>query len=112
MYHYKAYIDSVVDGDTAHVIFDLGFNIALYEKIRLKGINAPELKGDTLEAGEKAREYLRELVEGKQVEIQTYGKDKYGRWLADVFLDGENINQKMIDSGNAVPYMDDQQKGA
>lgn len=105
MYKYKAFVERVIDGDTAEVIFDLGFNLALFGKIRLKGVNAPEVKGETAEAGKKATEFLRGLIEGKTIFARTYGKDKYGRWLADVYVDGEYVNKKLIDSGNAKPYM-------
>ena len=41
-----------------------------------------------------------ELVLGKDVTLQTHGKDKYGRTLGDVFLvDGTNVNQELVKHG-------------
>ena len=40
---YKAFVTRVVDGDTLHVILDLGFKIMHEEILRLKGIDAPEM---------------------------------------------------------------------
>ena len=47
MYIYKATVRSIHDGDTFTATVDLGFHVELEAKIRLNGINAPELKGDT-----------------------------------------------------------------
>jgi len=51
------------------------------ERIRLSGIDCPE-KGQAY--GKRAKQAASELVFGKDVTLQTHGKDKYGRTLADV----------------------------
>lgn len=101
---YNAQVKEVIDGDTVWADIDLGFGIYTTRKLRMKGINAPELHGESAEAGQKSKEYLTERIGNKTVQITTYTPDKYGRMLADIFLDGVNINQEMIDKGFAVPY--------
>ena len=42
-YRYKAKLGRVVDGDTMDVVIDLGFYVTMRERVRLKGINTPEI---------------------------------------------------------------------
>ena len=83
---------SVLDGDTIEVLHN---NRA--ERIRLNGIDCPE-KGQPY--GKKAKQAASALVFGKQVTLQTYGLDKYGRTIADVLLpDGTNVNHTLVKDG-------------
>lgn len=87
-YLYKAIICDVYDGDTVTAEIDLGFDIKMKRKLRLMGINAPEVRGKERELGLKSRDRLRELVLDKQVVVQTV-KDKtgkYGRYLAFIHI--------------------------
>jgi micrococcal nuclease len=79
------------------------------EKVRLLRINAPELKGDTKTEGIKSRDQLRSLVDGKQIVIRTHkdDKEKYGRYLAEVWLldpsgNYTNINDQLVQGGFAA----------
>ena len=89
----------VLDGDT--VVLWSG------EKIRYKGINAPEIAhkdqpGEPF--GRRAAEFNRRLVEGKRVIILTRGRsrDRYGRTLAYLFLpDGTMVNERLLEVGLA-----------
>lgn len=106
-YMYKVDIVAIHDGDTVTVAIDLGFYIEHTTPIRMAGINAPELNTD---AGKAARTALDGFVAAHpgQWTAQTYksGEEKYGRWLAHLIApDGTNVNQWMVDSGYAVPYM-------
>jgi micrococcal nuclease len=66
--------------------------------IRLKGIDCPELGEGS---GLKAKQYAQDAIEGKNVKIKTYAKDKYGRTVADVFLEnGKLFNQELVLTGN------------
>lgn len=108
MYTYSAFVTEVYDGDTITVDIDLGFGIKLTDqKIRLFGINAPELKGKTKTEGIKSRDKLTELVLNKQIKIQTIKdkKEKYGRILGKLWIDETLINDVLITEGFAVPYM-------
>lgn len=107
LYTYKAKVLSVYDGDTIRATFDLGFGIELKnQSIRLSGINAPEVRGESRENGLKSRDRLRELVLDKEVIITTKKdkKGKYGRWLGEVFVDGESANYTLLAEGYAQPY--------
>ena len=111
MYTYKAVIIDVIDGDTVKVDIDLGFGIWLRDQsIRLAKINAPELKGDTLNAAQESKEFLKKLFLNKRIQIKTEkdSKEKYGRWLATILLEEDknliDINQKMVAEGHAVTY--------
>lgn len=110
MYQYKAHITRVVDGDTAYAIVDLGFNTSVKINFRLAFINTPELLStdkDERDRAKLARDRLVELIEGKDVYLKSYRKDKYGRWLGEFFLnenDTVSVNQMLINEGLAVKY--------
>jgi len=90
---------SVIDGDTIEVLHN---NRA--ERIRLNGIDCPE-KGQAY--GKKAKQAASELVFGKVVTLQTNGKDKYGRTIADVLLpDGTNVNHELVKEGWCCWYQE------
>lgn len=92
MYTYKATLVDVVDGDTMDVTVDLGFQITQTLRLRLNGINTPELKGPTLDAGKKAKAFVSlELGRARTIGIKTYKIEKYGRYVADVFYSGDDI---------------------
>lgn len=107
---YRAEVVNVVDGDTIDVDIDLGFYTWIKnQRIRLVGIDAPEPRGETREKGKESGTYLRKLIDGKSIIIRTVKgpddadrDDSFGRWLGIIYLDGEDINQTMIDAGQAV----------
>ncbi|WP_370226692.1 thermonuclease family protein [Mesoflavibacter sp.] len=107
MYNYKAKIIDVYDGDTVTAMVDLGFLHFQEMKLRLYGIDTPELRGEEREQGIVVRDILREMVLGKEVTIRSY-KDKqgkYGRYLANIILeDGLEVNQWLVDNGHAKEY--------
>ena len=112
-YLYRADVVRVVDGDTIDVDIDLGFYVWMRsQRIRLLGIDAPEMHGETKAAGDAATEYLEGLIGGKTIILHTVkGKDEadrhdsFGRWLGVVYLNGVDINEEMLRSGHAVPPM-------
>ncbi|MEA3371849.1 MAG: thermonuclease family protein [Campylobacterota bacterium] len=104
LYHYRAEVVSVYDGDTITANIDLGFHVSLTkEKFRLYRINTPEVRGDEKEQGIISRDWLREKILGKKVTLVTYKdkKGKYGRWLADIWLDGVCLNDELVKEGLA-----------
>jgi micrococcal nuclease len=106
-YQYKATIVSITDGDTVHADIDLGFNTwRRDEDLRLYGIDAPEMKKETMAAGKAAREALLGRIMGKEVILCTIKdrREKYGRYLAKIYIGDELINDWMINQGFAVPY--------
>jgi len=81
---YKAYLERVVDGDTIRVTIDLGFKNFHKEIIRLKGIDAPEIK---TEQGKKSARALKNILsKAPFLIIKTIKIDIYGRYVADVFF--------------------------
>lgn len=104
LYHYKALVTDVYDGDTITVDLDLGLGIWLKgQKIRLYGINTPEVRGESRERGEAVRNWLAGRILGREIVLATHrdAKGKYGRWLGSVYLDGVNLNQQLLDEGMA-----------
>jgi len=112
LFHYHARVTRVIDGDTVVCDIDQGMHDWKHDqRIRLFGINAPEIRGPQKEKGLKARSYMMQLmsyVHLSDIILQTH-KDKtgkYGRWLGTlwIFKDGSwvNLNEAMVDGGHAV----------
>ena len=99
---YQAY--RVVDGDTFIVKHG---DVKL--TIRLVGIDAPEASTSKHRDGQpfsrQSTQYLAGLVLNKTVDVKSYGADRNGRTLGEVFLlNGKNINVEMIQVGLAECY--------
>lgn len=99
-------VTRVVDGDTIEVEKN-----GIKEKIRFIGINAPESVDPRKPVecfGKEASAKLKALLEGKKVELKDdttqTNKDKYGRLLRYVYLDGMLVNLSMIQTGYAYEY--------
>ena len=112
-YTYSATIDRVVDGDTFLVEVDLGFGVCVRERLRLRGIDCPELK--TSEGQKVKVEMMQLLPRGTRIVIRSHKTDIYGRFVADVFYvpdggsdpekilaEGIFLNQELLDKGFAV----------
>jgi len=98
MYTYKAYLERVVDGDTLLVNIDLGFSVFIEQRLRLRGLDAPELGTSQGTASKKFVESR--LKDCKFLIIKTHGSDKYDRYLVDVFyLKGEDYEEKVLKEG-------------
>jgi micrococcal nuclease len=115
LYHYKATVLHVVDGDTVDLMVSLGFEMTYKARFRLVGINTPESYGpDACDAGRAAKQFLMDtLKEGSTVVVKTSKdkKEKYGRFLAEVFMvDAKGVtlpttvNSLMIEKGHAKAY--------
>jgi len=111
MYNYKIKkFNRIVDGDTVDLDIDLGFNIVLSERIRLKDLDAPEIRTANLDEkafGMVVKEWVeKELSRPGEWIIQTTKKDKYGRILGTIYCVGDpvTLNEKLINEGYAVPY--------
>jgi len=109
LYVYKSIVTSVYDGDTITVDIDLGLHVWVKdEKIRLNRINAPELKGNERAKGLLSRDFLKEQILKKEITINTIKdkKEKYGRYLAEIWFEDKNgkqinINDLMVEKGFA-----------
>ena len=112
MYTYLATIIKVVDGDTVDVLIDLGMEVSIKQRLRLMGIDAPEV---ATQDGRDSRDWLRQyLPPGDVVIIRTIKdrQEKYGRYLAYIEAAPKtwtgtlpiDIAQELINAGHAVPY--------
>ncbi len=106
-YIYNAIVTKVVDGDTLDLEVDLGFSVKVEHRIRLHGVDAYEtsLRGDTTEEekqkGIEAKAFLIERLLRKKVVIETIKdkKGKYGRYLANVCIDGKMVSEMLVKKG-------------
>jgi len=89
-------VSKVIDGDT--------IEINTGERVRLIGINAPEIGQPYYE---ESANRLKQLIEGKTVilEEDLENKDQYGRLLRYIFLGNVNINIKLVREGYATVYI-------
>ena len=117
MYEYHAKLVRVIDGDTVITNTDMGKSVWLFDDVwRLARINAPEMKGETREAGLQSRDELNRFLADRTLKIRSVknrqGKEKKGsfaRYLAEVYiLVGETefcVNDWMVAQNLAV-YQD------
>jgi len=99
----------VYDGDTITIASKLpNSEQPIYRfSVRLNGIDSAEIKGKTINEKQmaiKSRDALHELIFGKIVHLDKISTEKYGRILADVYLDELHVNKWMLDNKYAVPY--------
>lgn len=90
-------VTRVIDGDTVVIKRHNGRP----ETVRLQGIDAPE-KHQT--GGAQSTQHLRDLAEGKRVTVETKGKDKYGRTIGKVSVNGKDAGLEQIKSGDAIHF--------
>jgi endonuclease YncB( thermonuclease family) len=105
---FTARITSVYDGDTIKAIFKFR---GVYDtwSCRIIGIDTPELRTknpEEKELGYKARDFLRELVLNKIVQLKCHKFDKYGRLLVDITFgdEGDDVKGILIRNNFALPY--------
>ena len=116
-YIYRAKLVRVVDGDTVDALIDVGFDIWFKKRIRFKGLDTWESRTRNLEEkalGLKAKARTKELLESVSSKsgyfrIKSYGTGKYGRVLADIFVQDKKgktifVNEALITEGHAYVY--------
>ncbi|HUR58504.1 MAG TPA: DUF1016 N-terminal domain-containing protein [Opitutaceae bacterium] len=103
LFTYRATILRVIDGDTFLVGLDVGPETFRQEKLRLRGLDCPEMS--TAE-GRAAKRFVDGLLSpGAAVIVATTKPDKYDRYLADVFLEGADglfLNNQLLAAGHAT----------
>jgi endonuclease YncB( thermonuclease family) len=87
----------IADGDTLTLLTSSNEQV----KIRLAGIDTPERKQPF---GNKAKQALANLAFQKQALIEVEAKDRYGRTVGVVFVDGLNVNAELVNQGMAWVY--------
>lgn len=116
LYTYKAEVERVVDADTFLLTIDTGFDNWLDSRVRLRGIDAPEI---STALGRRAYRYVKKALGNRPVVIKPYKEEKYGRYLIDLFYmrtkvadprqiarEGIFLNQELLDLGLAKLYKD------
>lgn len=109
-YLYRAQIFKIVDGDTFDAVVDLGFYVSTAVRFRMYGLDTAEINDRDPEKralAMQAKLFCVEKLLNQSVTMQTYKTDKYGRWLAEVFLPNEelSINAQLLAAGLAIPYV-------
>ena len=101
---YAGIVDLVHDGDTVNIRLDVGFDLTVYVRVRVNGINAPEL---STAAGKEARDYAQSLLpSGTPVQVVSLGWDKYGGRI-EGRVSSEKVGDfaaAMIAAGKAKPW--------
>jgi micrococcal nuclease len=106
-YTYVAKIVNVVDGDTVDAIVDLGFTVSVAVRFRLYGIDTMETNDKDAtkrDLGQRAKKFVADKLTNQTVTLRSYKTDKYGRWLAEIFVDGNSVNKQLLTEGLAVEY--------
>jgi endonuclease YncB( thermonuclease family) len=86
----------VTDGDTISVMRE-GRSV----RVRLEGIDCPERGQDF---GQRAKQFTSEMAFGKDAAIEVRDVDRYGRLVARVTVDGEDVSLALVRSGLAWHY--------
>jgi len=107
-YVYAARCVQVIDGDTLDLDIDLGMYFRATKRVRLKGIDTPELRGPMRELAKKAQDLVKFYTENVQLLIRTEldKDDKYGRLLVDIWVDNLNVSlsDHLVECGMARRY--------
>ena len=96
LFAFNGKVVSIHDGDTITVLQG-----KQQIKVRLFGIDAPELKQPY---GKKSKQFLTNLIAGQMVEVEENGKDRYRRTIGTIYLNGTDINAQMVENGYAWAY--------
>jgi len=90
-------IVGVADGDTVTLLDSAN----VQHKIRLAGIDAPEKRQAF---GARSKQSLAELVFSRSATVETNKKDRYGRYVGKVLVDGRDVNLVQVERGMAWFY--------
>ena len=107
-YLYKVRVLNYVDADTIDVLLDLGLHISVSERLRLNRINAWESRGKTRDKGKAATEALKKFIADRPIIVETIRdtKGKYGRYLAEIWVDNGgvmiNVNDWLVEQGHGI----------
>jgi endonuclease YncB( thermonuclease family) len=107
--HHAADVIRTIDGDTFEARVHLPGGQNVMTRVRLRGIDAPELKAacpEELRMAEAATTALRDLLRQGQVAIYNIGPDKYqGRVVADVATKNTgNVSRALLGAGHVRSY--------
>ena len=116
LYTYPAAVVKILDGDTLDVNLRLGLGIFIEQRLRLRGIDCPELN---THEGRRAKAFVEKALKPcPWIVVKTHKDttDKYDRYLADIFYlpderdpqniagEGRFLNQELLDNRLAAVY--------
>ena len=114
LYWYKAKVTHLVDGDTADLRIDLGFDTYRKVRVRFADIDTPEIHGvkhssEEYEKGMQAKQFVDEWLQDHDYEVKVKTHKRRGsfrRWIGEIWSpDGEQqLNSLLIKTGHAEPF--------
>ena len=94
-------LDRVIDGDTYEAWLLIAPRLAYYATIRLRDLDTPEIRGEQRPLGLAAkRDAETKLREARFVTAKFWGTGKYGRWLCDVYAEGQSLADWLRQAGH------------
>lgn len=102
----KAKIINVVDGDTVDAIVDLGYYINITVRFRFLNIDTPEIRSKDNKKALEAKQYVIDKLLNKEVYIQSFKSDSFGRWLCYIWYNENdeciNLNDECINLNDSL----------
>jgi micrococcal nuclease len=110
MWEYNAELQRVVEGDTMDFRVDLGFSVYKEIRVRLAGVDTNETYGvkkdsEEFALGKEQTQFVEQWFDEREGVIIRTSKDekgKYGRYIARVFGDGDDLSKDLIDEWSHV----------
>jgi len=108
-YEHETKFIRAVDGDTIDVMIDHGFRVYTRQRLRLARIDAPELRDKDPEVMKRAFEARDFIVHffvenGFRCALYTEKTDRFGRYIAEVEVNGKNLSDELLRVGLAETY--------
>lgn len=101
-------VERVIDGDTIDLVLDLGFALRLKQRMRLLGIDTPEIASKDIgdrERARAAREFAAAWCARQEAIVAETTKDeKYGRILGDLVGDSTRLTEELLSARLAKRY--------
>lgn len=110
-------IVNVVDGDTVDCVIDMGYQMFSTHRIRLLGVDTPELRAKDAKERDAAaaakyfviawsgNRIVDEVEQDYTFTIQSQKADSFGRWLGEIKNEkGESLSQALIEAGHGEVY--------
>lgn len=92
----------VIDGDTFDATASIWMGLAAVERVRILGVDSPEMKATTMQAALAAKQFTEQWLALGPVQLTACKRDSFGRILATVTRGQDNLAQALIQSGNGV----------
>ena len=96
----------VVDGDTFDAALRIWSTVTVHERVRVYGVDTPELKGETKDAAVAAAAFTQAWLARGAFDLRTCGRNSFGRVLGVISRSGDGgvLAQDLIAAGHGVPY--------